>query len=162
MRDSTFHAGDGFLIDGVDGKLSECGYCDTVGFDDPGSLSQAVIEGISGFKPTSDSGAVVSCYPRDYSSSPLVSLERLVFKTVLGERMTHHGMKRDVIYCSKHGDFLPQVFQVTNCTRPITSVRDMRKNGQLKCFGPGVCKIIKDPAAIAKVETILDGVNEWF
>ena len=46
-------------------------------------------------------------------------------------------------------------FQVTDCMRPILSVRDCNKRGELVCFGPNEKLIITDREAINKIEDIL-------
>ena len=44
---------------------------------------------------------------------------------------------------------------MTDCTRPILSVRECNQRAELVCFGPHEKRIITDVSAIAKIEQIL-------
>ena len=76
-------------------------------------------------------------------------------KTVLDGELKHYGMKRDLKYEGLQGQEAHYDFQVTDCKRPVISVRDCNQKGQFVTFGIGVKKIIDDGDTIAKIEEIV-------
>ena len=86
----------------------------------------------------------------------------LKLRTVLNETMQHTGTKPDVTYVNGEGLELHTEYQVTDCMRPILSVKERRDKGQCTVFSPGLCKIIKDPNAIADIEKILGRTQGFF
>ena len=103
-----------------------------------------------------DSGAFVSCIPKDYASEVAIeSSPKLKLKSVLGEQIQHYGVRRNLEFEDCKGDAYRHDFQVTDCMRPILSVRECNNRAELVCFGPHEKRIITDVTAIAKIEQIL-------
>ena len=108
-------------------------------------------------RPMVDSGAFTSCCPKNYARE--VKIEEappLNLKSVLGESLKHYGVRKNVKFNSSGGEeHYSHDFQVTDCMRPILSVRDCNKRAELVCFGPNEKRIITDRDVIDKIEDIL-------
>ena len=89
-------------------------------------------------KPLVDSGAFVSCCPKAYALRvPIEPPQRnLNMKTVLDQKMKHHGTKSPVRFSNKNGASMDIEFQVTDCIAPVMAVCERQRKGQLTCFGP--------------------------
>ena len=108
-------------------------------------------------RPMVDSGAFTSCCPKNYARE--VQIEKappLNLKSVLGESIQHYGVRKNLEFSSSGGkEKYTHDFQVTDCIRPILSVRACNQRAELVCFGPNEKRIITDSDAIAKIEAIL-------
>ena len=67
-------------------------------------------------------------------------------KSVLGEKIQHYGVRKNLGFENGKGDEYRHDFQVTDCTRPILSVRECNQRAELVCFGPHEKRIITDRA----------------
>jgi len=121
------------------------------------SLIIAPVYQLKAQKPMVDSGAIVSCCPPTYAEHAKITEpnRRLRLKTVLNEDIQHTGTRPDVKYTNEKGLEMHAEFQVTDCTRPVLSVKERRDKMQATVFSPGLCKIVKDPKAIQQIEEIL-------
>ena len=103
-----------------------------------------------------DSGAFTSYCPEDYALEvPIEESPQLNLKSVLGEKIQHYGVRRNLGFENSKGEKYHHDFQVTDCMRPILSVRECNQRSELVCFGPHEKRIITDRRAIAKIEQIL-------
>lgn len=108
-------------------------------------------------KPMVVSGAFIStCPPQTDAENPVLETSyKLRLESVTGDALEHYGFKEGVCYQNSNGLEMKVGFEVTNSMRPVLSVQKSCEAGQLTCFGPGICRIVKDPRAIGEIELIL-------
>ena len=87
--------------------------------------------------------------------------KQLALKTVTGAPLEHHGVKRAVPLANGNGGTLFNDFHVTSCARPVLSVRERCRLGQMVVFGPIGGNIISYFSAARAVEHVLNATRRF-